>query len=45
MFLEFCLFSTLSLRYKQQHVLEGIDAQTYVELVKILSKWPANSQA
>lgn len=45
MFLEFCLFSTLSSRYKQQHVLEGINTQTDVELVKIFSKWPANSQA
>lgn len=44
-FLEFGVFSTLSSRHKQQHVLEGINTQTDVELVKILSKWPANSQA
>lgn len=44
MFLEFYLFSTLSSRYKRQHVLRGINTQTDVELVKILSKWPANSQ-
>lgn len=44
-FLEFCMFSTLSLRYKQHRVLQGINTQTDVELLKILSKWPANSEA
>lgn len=39
------LFSTLSSRYKQQHVLRGVNTQTDVDFVKILSKWPANSQA
>lgn len=38
------LFSTLSSRYKQQHVLQGINTQTDVDFVKILSKWPANSK-
>lgn len=34
-FFEFYLFSTLSLRYNHQHLLQGINTQTDVELVKI----------